>query len=159
MMLIRQEIARLVPHDGTMCLLDTVQSWDDIHLICTATSHRNPSHPLRDGDVLRAVCGIEYAAQAIAAHRGLLADKRCRQSIGVVGGIRDFVMEVERLEDITDDLSIRVDKLIEQGGSLMYRFSISAGGRLLLSGRASVMTLNGMARGSHSEPNPSSCTA
>lgn len=146
-MLSREEIARLVPHDGAMCLLDTVHSWDETHILCTATSHRDPFHPLRDGEGLRAVCGVEYAAQAIAVHRGLLADERCRKAMGVVGGIRNVVMDVERLDDIAETLAIRVEKLVEQGGSLMYRFLVSAGDRTLVSGRASVMTLHGPADG------------
>ena len=30
-------IAELIPHHGTMCLLDTIESWDERHILCTAS--------------------------------------------------------------------------------------------------------------------------
>lgn len=43
----RDDIARRIPHQGSMCLLDTVTSWDDSYISCQASSHRAPDHPLR----------------------------------------------------------------------------------------------------------------
>lgn len=124
-----------------MCLLERVRDWDPTQITCLAISHRDPSHPLRDGSALQAVCGIEYAAQAIAVHRGLLAGIRERPTIGVIGAVRNVILGVERLDDIAGELEIRATKLFEQGESCVYTFSIYDGERTLLSGRASVMTL------------------
>jgi predicted hotdog family 3-hydroxylacyl-ACP dehydratase len=71
LMLERSEIARLIPHAGAMCLLDAVVSWDADRIRCVSRTHRDPDNPLRAGAELDAVCGIEYAAQAMALHGGL----------------------------------------------------------------------------------------
>ncbi len=66
-------IAAHIPHQGSMCLLDAVLRWDTQHVACSATSHGDPSNPLRQFGRLGAACGIEYAAQAMAVHGALLA--------------------------------------------------------------------------------------
>ncbi|SCC92600.1 putative 3-hydroxylacyl-(Acyl carrier protein) dehydratase-like protein [Thiomonas sp. X19] len=67
-------IAAHIPHQGSMCLLDAVLRWDAQHIVCSATSHRDASNPLRQFDRLGAACGIEYAAQAMAVHGALVAE-------------------------------------------------------------------------------------
>ena len=67
-------IAAHIPHQGSMCLLDAVLRWDTQHVACSATSHGDPSNPLRQFGRLGAACGIEYAAQAMAVHGALLAE-------------------------------------------------------------------------------------
>jgi predicted hotdog family 3-hydroxylacyl-ACP dehydratase len=142
MMMSHAQIAGLVPHQGTMCLLETVESWDSRVVLCTAASHRDPNHPLRDDSMLPAVCGIEYAGQAIAVHCGLLAGNECDRPIGLLVAVREVTLAVERLDAVPDDLMIRAEKLIGQGGSLMYHFKVEAGNRELISGRISVMILS-----------------
>ena len=56
-----------LPHQGPMCLLDQIAAWDTGSIRCTATSHRDQDNPLRAQGRLGAACGIEYAAQAMAA--------------------------------------------------------------------------------------------
>ena len=138
----RDQIADLIPHQGIMCLLEGVQSWDQTQIFCAVTSHQDPANPLREGTRLHAVCGIEYAAQAIAVHRALLGTEFNGRAIGVIGGMRNVLLAVDRLDDIAEMLTVRAEKLLEQGGSLMYRFAIHAGDRVLISGRASVMMMN-----------------
>ncbi len=72
-MLSRIDIAALIPHQRAMCLLEEVVAWDTSRICCRTSSHRNPQHPLRDATGLPVASGIEYAAQAIAVHGGLLA--------------------------------------------------------------------------------------
>ena len=47
MKLDRDWIAAHVPHQGRMCLLDAVLSWDASAIECSASSHRACDHPLR----------------------------------------------------------------------------------------------------------------
>ena len=65
-------IARHIPHQDGMCLLDAVESWDEQRILCRSTSHRSPHNPLRSGERLSAICGVEYAAQSMAIHGALL---------------------------------------------------------------------------------------
>src|SRR5213075_1172850 len=71
--LAHDEIARRIPHQGSMCLLDRVLEWDAEHIRCEATGHSQPDHPLRAHGRLGAACGVEYAAQAMAVHGALVA--------------------------------------------------------------------------------------
>ena len=145
MALNRDAIAALIPHDGAMCLLEEVVSFDDDCIVCRAVSHRDAAHPLRDDGVLPAICGIEYAAQAMALHGALMdpaADKRATEARGrggMLAAARDVTLNVERLDDIADDLIVSARKLIGENGRVLYEFALHAGGRELARGRAAVV--------------------
>ena len=72
-MIDRAEILRLIPHQGAMCLWDEVLAWDARTIQLRARNHRDPTHPLRASDCLRAVHLCEYGPQATAVHGGLRA--------------------------------------------------------------------------------------
>ena len=61
----------MIPHTGAMCLLDGVLQWDTSTIQCVSRSHRDAHNPLRIDGRLPTLCGIEYAAQAMAVHGGL----------------------------------------------------------------------------------------
>ena len=135
-MLDRQAIARLVPHDGSMCLLHEVLEADEAHIVCRAVNHRDASHPLREGAGLSAVCGIEYAAQAMAVHGAMRQGGR--SAPGVLAALRDVALHVERLDDVSGDLLVAASTSVDQGRYLVYEFELRAGGQPLVSGRATV---------------------
>src|SRR4051794_13876660 len=66
-------IAARIPHAGRMCVLDRLLRWNETELVCSASSHRDPANPLRSATGLLAPVLIEYAAQAMALHGGLLS--------------------------------------------------------------------------------------
>ncbi len=129
----RGEIENRVPQQGRMCLLERALEWDETHIVCSAVSHRDPANPLREDGVLPAVCGIEYAAQAMALHGSLLG---LSVGTGVLAGVRELVLSVERLDDCPGQLIIHTEKLLVQQQLVLYRFRLSAGTRELLRGRA-----------------------
>lgn len=138
------DIARLVPQTGLMCLLDRVAGYDDQHIICTASSHRSPHHPLAlaDGRLL-SVISLEYAAQAAAAHGSLLAaesasaaDSHVRS--GFLASARDFKLHVRRIDDLTEDLVVRAERVMDTGSSVLYAFGIESDGRPVSEGRLAV---------------------
>jgi predicted hotdog family 3-hydroxylacyl-ACP dehydratase len=136
------DIASLIPHQGAMSLLDEVVSWDDLHIRCSASSHRNPANPLRGPTGLLSVCGIEYAAQAVAVHGGLLQRKSVdfqAPSSGYLANAKDVVWEVDRLDDIASDLLVEAEQMISEGGRSIYAFNLSSDGRLLMQGRVAVV--------------------
>jgi len=71
-MLTQAEWMPLLPHAGAMRLLDSVQRWDASSITCRASSHKHCENPLRFDGCLPAVTGLEYAAQAMGIHTGLL---------------------------------------------------------------------------------------
>ena len=54
-----------------MCLLEGVVSWDDGRIECVTATHRHAANPLRRDGRLGILCGVEYAAQAMALHAAL----------------------------------------------------------------------------------------
>ena len=128
-----------LPHEGSMCLLDAVTDWDAQRIRCTASSHRRADNPLRAQDRLGAACGIEYAAQAMAAHGALLAAAGSAPRAGYLASVRGVDLHIARLDDIAADLGIEAERLSGDDNTILYGFSVSAGDRLLLSGRATVV--------------------
>lgn len=138
----RSEIAERIPHRGSMCLLDSVQEWDAQHARCRASSHRALDNPLRAHGRLAAACAIEYAAQAMAVHGGLLARQEEAPRMGFLASVRGVVLHEERLDTLSDDLIIDIERFGGDGNSVLYDFRVSAAGRMVAQGRAAVM-LNG----------------
>lgn len=135
----KTELCRLIPHQGSMCLLHTVEMWTDTSIDCSAQSHRETSNPLRLNDKLDAICGLEYAAQAMAVHIGLVNGSiPPRKHIGYLGGIRDVLLLTDRLDTWGDDLLINSTRLFAEHDSFLYQFRIHVSGRDLVSGRVSV---------------------
>ena len=128
-----------LPHQGSMCLLDAVTDWDTQHIRCTAASHRDLANPLRAHDRLGAACGIEYAAQAMAAHGALLAAADGAPRAGYLASVRSVELHVARLDDIAADLEVEAERLSGDGNTILYGFRVSAAGREVLSGRAAVI--------------------
>ncbi|MBE0620119.1 MAG: 3-hydroxylacyl-ACP dehydratase [Burkholderiales bacterium] len=133
-------IARHIPHQGSMCLLDCVEAWDRERIQCRASSHRAADNPLRAYGRLGAACGIEYAAQAMAVHGALLAPPDSRSTrVGYLVSVRGARLQVPRLDDIAADLLVEANCITRSENNILYQFSVCAAGRLLLDGRAAVV--------------------
>ncbi len=136
----RAWIARHIPHQGSMCLLDCVEAWDRERIRCRASSHRAADNPLRAYGRLGAACGIEYAAQAMAVHGALLAPPDGSSArVGYLVSVRGARLQVPRLDDIAADLLVQANCITRSENNILYQFSVSAAGRSLLSGRATVV--------------------
>jgi predicted hotdog family 3-hydroxylacyl-ACP dehydratase len=133
-------IERHIPHQGSMCLLDHVEAWDERGIRCRAVSHRATDNPLRAHGRLGAACGIEYAAQAMAVHGALLSPPGSPDaSAGYLVSARGVQLHVSRLDDIAADLLVEASCITRSENNILYQFSISAAGRPLLEGRAAVV--------------------
>lgn len=132
-------IAARIPHQGSMCLLDSVLQWDAEHIVCRASSHLNTDHPLRADAQLGMANGIEYAAQAMAVHGALLAGSETAPAAGFLASVRDVKWQAPRLDTQAAELQIHAQRLSGDGNTILYSFRLEAGGSTLLSGRASVM--------------------
>ena len=131
-------IAAHIPHHGSMCLLDHVVAHDAQQVRCIARSHRFPDNPLRAHGRLAAACGIEYAAQAMAVHGALLATGAGPRP-GFLASVRSVVLHVGRLDDIEQDLTVQALRVAGDSGTVLYDFTLHAGERLLLEGRAAIV--------------------
>jgi predicted hotdog family 3-hydroxylacyl-ACP dehydratase len=132
-------IADLIPHSGSMCLLDRLMSHDDNHCHAQANSHRDPNNPLRSNGQLGIAASIEYAAQAMALHGALTTNPSQSKRGGRLTSIRAVQFHALRLDDHMADLSIHVERSMGDEVNVIYQFSVNAGDHCLASGRASVM--------------------
>lgn len=138
----RAQIESLIPHAGTMCLLDGVIECDAQRIRCISSSHTALDNPLRTANGLPALCGIEYAAQAMALHGGMQAaaagsDQRPRA--GYLAGVRDVSCAAPRLDTLGTPLTIEAECLMGDGNNVVYAFRLSADDATVLQGRATVV--------------------
>lgn len=131
-------IAARIPHAGRMCLLQAVTEWDATRIVCTASSHRAAGHPMAEDGRLDVLCGIEYAAQAMAMHGSLVAEATSPGG-GYLASVRDVICAAARLDDLQGDLVIEAAQLMAEAGRVIYRFDLSCDGVAVLSGRAAVV--------------------
>lgn len=138
-------MAQLLPQQGTMVLLDDVVRHDERRIVCRASSHRDLHNPLRHAARLPVWAGIEYAAQAMAAHFSLVSGSAGPGTTGLLGALRDVSASVERLDDIEGALLVSAECLSRDAAGSIYAFHVmeERDGRELLSGRATVVQAAG----------------
>jgi predicted hotdog family 3-hydroxylacyl-ACP dehydratase len=135
----RDEISKIIPHAGAMVLLDRVVNWDSSAISCITESHLRLDNPLRRGDMLQTVAGVELAGQAMAIHARLIANAPKR--LGLLGGLRDVHMHRDRLDTCREPLVVNASLLTRGDVGRMYSFSILVGAGVVMQGRASVFFL------------------
>ncbi|QOW24646.1 phosphotransferase [Lysobacter sp. H23M47] len=135
-----QAIASLIPHAGSMSLWDRVLEWDDASIRLSAERHRDPAHPLRSGERLRAVHLCEYGAQAMGVHGGLRASRAGGVARpGLLVALRGVALHVARIDDLPGALEGEARLLIDGDNGWQYEFRVLHAGALLAEGRAAVM--------------------
>jgi predicted hotdog family 3-hydroxylacyl-ACP dehydratase len=135
----KAEIAGMIPHSGAMCLLDGVVQWDKTTIRCVSRTHRDENNPMRSNGQLPALCGIEYAAQAMAVHGALSGLVGAKPRAGYLASLRNVVCRVGRLDDVAGDLVVDATQVMGDEGLAIYQFSLHAGDVELLAGRATVV--------------------
>lgn len=136
MQLSKNDICALIPHQGAMCLLDEVLSWDSSHIVCLSHSHLAQDNPLRSEGRLRAVCGVEYAAQAMAVHGALLSSEPI--AAGYLVSVRNLKLNASYLDASSEVLMVGAHRLMGGAEGLVYEFTVTVHKDTLLSGRAMV---------------------
>lgn len=131
---------RLIPHAGTMCLLEEIVAWDATSIYMRTSTHRGAAHPLRSDGRLRALHLCEYGAQAMAVHGGLVASASGGTAApGYLVSLRGVEFSVERVDDLAGALDVRAECLLGDGGGWQYAFRVEHDGIVLASGRAAVI--------------------
>jgi predicted hotdog family 3-hydroxylacyl-ACP dehydratase len=133
-------VAELVPHAGTMCLLERVVSWNASGATAATRSHSAPGNPLRRAGTLSALCLCEYGAQAMAVHGGLLGrESGAPVRRGMLVALRGVELHIARIDDLPGEIEGEATLLANGADSQQYAFRILHAGRLLAEGRAAVM--------------------
>ncbi len=139
-MIKREHIEAMIPHKGDMCLWDEVIDWTGTAIRLRSDTHRDPAHPLRSDDALRAIHLCEYGAQAMAVHGGLRgAAEGGDPKVGFLVALRDVTLQVARIDDLPGVLECEAELLAESAASQQYAFRIVHAGDVIAEGRAAVM--------------------
>ncbi|HTE39651.1 MAG TPA: hypothetical protein VK629_02405 [Steroidobacteraceae bacterium] len=136
----QQDIRRLIPHAGKMCLLNRVIACDANVIECEAQSHRDADNPLRHGERLPIHAGIEYCAQAIAVHGALTqaSPDSAEPRRGYLAVVMNVEWQVERLDDCSGPLQVFATKQVTLQQGVSYAFVLKHEGHTLLVGQAVV---------------------
>jgi predicted hotdog family 3-hydroxylacyl-ACP dehydratase len=132
-------IAGLVPHAGSMCLLERVIAWDEDSVTVNTSTHRDPANPLAHDGHLHAIHLCEYGAQAMAVHGGLLAHSRGGIARpGLLVSLREVVLQCDFVEALDGELAIEARRVHATPTSWQYDFRVVHAGCVLVQGRAVV---------------------
>ena len=138
-MLNRDQIKEMIPHAGTMSLLDSVLEWSDEKIICESVSQTDPDNPLKSDGRLSAINGVEYAAQAMAVHGALLQKSDEPPGVAFLAALRSVNLHCDYLDGY-DSLQLDCQRLGGDNNGFIYAFEVKSNDQLLLDGRATVIT-------------------
>jgi predicted hotdog family 3-hydroxylacyl-ACP dehydratase len=140
-MLPKADWAHLIPHAGSMCLLDAVLAWDEKTIHAISAGHARADNPLRGEHGLHAVHLAEYGAQAMAVHGGLLAraDGVEKSRAGRLVSLRDVQLHGEYVDRLDGRLDVHAECLYSDDSGAQYAFRVEHRGHLLATGRAAVI--------------------
>ncbi len=111
-------VADLLPHDGKMVLLDKVVSYDADSMVAELVVRDDGL--FGDGQYVPAWLGIEYMAQTVAAHGGMLRYlEGLPIHIGFLLGTRRFNSNVAELT-VGSRLLVRVEHNVQDQGLAVF---------------------------------------
>lgn len=119
-----------------MCLIDSVQRWDQRSIECWTSTHRLADNPLRHRNRLPPHAAIEYGAQAAGIH-GALADHGGVARRGYLAVLSSIEWQLAELAGCPAPLRIFAERQVTSVIGTMYRFSIchAAGDDALVHGQ------------------------
>ena len=127
----------LIPHEGSMVLIDQVNDWDLNKISCSTRSHLLSNNPLMLNNSLSSIHLIEYGAQAMAIHRGLLTGESLQ---GFLAAVRDAKFFIDNLDDVHGALYIQAIFELKINDNVVYTINVTDENNApLLEARASVV--------------------
>ena len=119
-------ISDLLPHDGNMVLLDRVLEYDQESLVAEVVVRDDGL--FGDGQTIPAWIGIEYMAQTVAAHGGMMCHLAGKPiNLGFLLGTRRYTSNISDFV-VGARLTVKVHRLIEDQGLGVFICQISGDG-------------------------------
>jgi predicted hotdog family 3-hydroxylacyl-ACP dehydratase len=119
-------LTELLAHAGDMLLLDRIISFDDCSMVAEVIVRNDGL--FGDDHGVPALVGIEYMAQTISAHGGMMDKLAQRPSyLGFLLGTRSYTSNVDSFA-IGSVLTITVKKIIQEQGLGVFDCTISGPG-------------------------------
>ena len=120
------KISDLLPHDGNMVLLDRVLEYDQESLVAEVVVRDDGL--FGDGRTIPAWIGIEYMAQTVAAHGGMMCHLAGKPiNLGFLLGTRRYTSNISDFT-VGTRLTVKVHRLIEDQGLGVFDCQISGDG-------------------------------
>jgi predicted hotdog family 3-hydroxylacyl-ACP dehydratase len=121
-LLTKSDIEAIIPHAGGMCLLEQVLSYSAEEIVCRTRSHLDANNPLKNDGKLSKMHLIEYGAQAVAVHGGLLEQslEAGAPRLGYIATVKSVEWGV--FEPLTDFLEVTATVVIANEMSKLYEF-------------------------------------
>jgi len=117
-------VSEILPQDGRMMLLDKVIEFDD-QSMTTELQVRNDGL-FGDQTAVPAWVGIEYMAQTVAAHTGMMNKISGKPvTMGLLLGTRRYLSNIDRFT-IGVTLRVKVEKLIQNQSLSVFDCQIKA---------------------------------
>jgi len=136
MKLDRAGIEGIVPHSGSMVLLESVINWDATHIDCSAAAP-GAEHPLARQGTVPAVAAVEYGAQAAAVH-GFLVEQPAVPHPGMLAKLSDVQLHSSYIPTDRGPLSVNAQLLSRVALGCLYDFRVVCAGELVAHGRLMV---------------------
>lgn len=125
----------LIPHKGSMCLLDKVEQWDQQTVACISMSHHLPHNPLLEDGQLNAMVLVEYAAQAAAIHASLTGAGIGGTHTALIGAVKALKLHCRSVAPSQKILTVVAQSILQSGGGAIYQIEVRAQDALLVEAR------------------------
>lgn len=137
MLIDHQGICDLIPHTGSMCLLDTVTAWDQGSIRCTAISHRQISNPFIDsaGYAMSSAILVEYGAQAAAVHAGLLQQGMAGNGTAYIGAVKNLKFHHKKVSRDIETLLVTAQCELNSREGAIYTIECGDDSDVIISAR------------------------
>ena len=137
------KLCELIPHSGKMCLIDSIDKWDEESIVCITSTHLKSDNPLLSKGILPVSALIEYGAQAMAIHGAIITkESGDKMQEGYLAALKDVVFFTNLdISNISSSLIIKATRKFASQGNMIYEFLITSAGEKLISGRATVIAV------------------
>ncbi len=119
----KAQIEALIPHKANMCLLEEVHTYTQDQICCRTSTHLSPDNPLKQNGMLSKMHLIEYAAQAIAIHGGILdRENTCKPRLGYIAAVKS--VEWFGFDTTAKFLEVRGSVVLSDDNSKLYDLTV-----------------------------------
>ncbi|MEM1153042.1 MAG: hypothetical protein AAGI44_02810 [Pseudomonadota bacterium] len=123
-MLDKAAIDELIPHTGSMCVLDTVQRWDQDSIVCTSNRHHSEDNPLRESAELCCEVLLEYTAQAAAVHAALVGAGIGSDRTALMGAVKRLHLHQRVVEPSIETLLVSANAQLQSRDGAIYQVAV-----------------------------------
>lgn len=128
------DLSSLLPHGKPLSLIEEVLKWNEDSIVAKTMSHTYSDNPLLNNGLLHPMHSLEYAAQVMAIHSGLLNENKKARTM-LIGGLRKLSFSSTPLNKYLEPLTIMAKTQIHSSSGAIYQFSIMCSESQISQGR------------------------